>query len=361
MVKAAVCEGAGKDLVIEDINIRDTGDNEVKVDIKACAICHSDILYASGGWGDFDPTVFGHEAAGVVTEIGSGVEHVKVGDNVVVALIRGCSECKHCKTNGEPYCTTKFELDHETPLTRQDGSPLVHGLRTGAFAEVALVHKSQVVAIDKKIPFESASLLACGVITGFGAVINTANIEVGSNVAVIGTGGVGINAIQGAKFGKAGTVIAIDFDDEKLELTKSFGSTHTINPQNEDLMDKVSQITNGEMLDYVFMCAGSGKAIETAYSILGQCGTVVCVGMPKTGDTSTFDGTDLAGGGKRIIGSKMGSSKISVDIPKLVQSYEAGEFKLDELVSGRYKLEQINEAFEATKGGGVMRNVIIFD
>ena len=361
MVKAAVCESAGKDLVVEEINIRDTGNDEVKVDIKACAICHSDILYAGGGWGDFPPSVFGHEAAGIVSEVGAGVNHVKVGDHVVVALIRGCEECKHCKASEEPCCTTKFDLDNETPLSRQDGSPLVHGLRTGAFAETALVHKSQVVAINKDISFESASLLACGVITGFGAVVNTANIEPGSNVAVVGTGGVGINAIQGGKFGKAGTVIAIDFDDEKLGLTKSFGATHTVNPQTEDLIEKVSEITGGEMLDYVFMCAGSGKAIETAYSILGQRGCLVCVGMPKSGDTSTFDGTDLAGGGKRIIGSKMGSSKLSVDIPRLIESYEAGEVKLDELVSGRYKLEQINEAFEATKGGGVMRNVIVFD
>lgn len=361
MVKAAVCEGANKKLVVEEINIRNTGADEVKVDIKSCAICHSDILYANGGWGDFEPAVFGHEAAGIVSEVGDGVDHVKVGDHVVVALIRGCGECKHCKASEEPCCTTKFELDHQTPLTRQDGSPLIHGLRVGAFAEQALIHKSQVVAIHKDISFESASLLACGVITGFGAVVNTANIEEGSNIAVIGTGGVGINAIQGGKFAKAGTVIAIDFDDEKLELTKSFGATHTINPKNEDLNEKVSAITDGEMLDYVFMCAGSGKAIETAFSLLGRRGTVVCVGIPATGDDSVISGDDLGSNGKRIIGAKMGSSKLSVDIPKLLKSYDAGEFKLDELVSGRYKLEEINEAMEATKNGGVMRNVIVID
>lgn len=361
MVKAAVCHSANTQLVIEDINIRETRTDEVRVDIKACAICHTDILYASGGWGDFQPTVFGHEASGIVAEIGDGVDHVQVGDHVVVALIRGCGDCKHCTAGEEPCCTTKFELDHQTPLSRQDGTPLAHGVRTGAFAEQALVHKSQVVAIDKDISFASASLLACGVITGFGAVVNTANIQPTDNIAVIGTGGVGINAIQGGKFARANTVIAIDFDDAKLELAQSFGATHSINPKTQDLMATVSQLTDGEMLDYVFMCAGSGKAIETAYSLLGMRGTVVCVGIPATGDDSTFSGANMGSYGKRIMGAKMGSSKLSVDIPKLLQSYHDGGLKLDELVSGRYALSDINEAFEATKNGGVMRNVIIFD
>ncbi len=360
MVKAAVCYGANQKLVIEDIHIRETRTDEVRVNIKACAICHTDILYASGGWGNFNPTVFGHEASGVVTEIGEGVNHVQVGDHVVVSLIRACKICKHCKAHEEPCCTTQFPLDDETPLSLIDGTPLAHGVRTGAFAEQALIHKSQVVAIPKNISFESASLLACSVITGFGAVINTASVEADSNIAVIGTGGVGINAVQGGKFAKARMIIAIDFDDEKLEISKSFGATHTINPQTQDLMKTVTELTDGEMLDYVFMCAASGKAIETAYSLLGKRGTVVCVGIPATGDDSTFSGANLGSHGKSIIGAKMGSSTLSIDIPKILESYNTGDFKLDELVSGRYCLEHINDAFDATKNGGVMRNVIVF-
>ena len=197
MVKAAVCREFGEPLVIEDIAVADPQAGEVKVDIKACAICHSDIFYAEGEWGGQLPAVYGHEASGIVSSIGPGVRNVAVGDHVVVTLVRSCGECRCCSKGYHGSCESSFPLDANTPLTDAGGNDIVHGLRTGAFADTVVVDASQVVAIDKDVPFESASLLACGVITGLGAVVNTARIEPSSDVIVIGTGGVGLNAVQG--------------------------------------------------------------------------------------------------------------------------------------------------------------------
>ena len=359
-MKAAVCRAFGEPLVIEDIDIADPQAGEIKVKIAACAICHSDILFAEGGWGGDLPAVYGHEAAGVVETVGDGVTNVAPGDHVVVTLIRSCGHCHYCAQGAPVACETTFPLDRNSPLKASDGSALIHGLRTGAFAEYALVDASQAVTVPNDLAFESASLLACGVITGLGAVINTAKVPSGSSVVVIGTGGVGLNSVQGAALSGATTIIAVDLSDDKLEAARLFGATHTINPVGTDVVAEVKALTGGRGADYVFVTVGAKPAFDQSYSLMARTGTVVLVGMPATGVMSEIDPGTIAGESQRILGSKMGSARIQIDIPNLVTLYQQGRLKLDELVSRRYPLEQINEAIAAVKRGEALRNVIVF-
>ncbi len=359
MVKAAVCREFGKPLVIEDVSLAEPGPREVSVDIKACAICHSDIFYAEGAWGGTLPAVYGHEAAGVVSAVGQGVRNVKPGDHVVVTLVRSCGECPCCAKGYYGSCESTFPLDAKTPLADGGGAPIVHGLRTGAFAERAVVDASQVVAIDDDVPFESASLLACGVITGLGAVINTAKVEQGANVVVIGCGGVGLNAVQGARLAGAGRIIAADISQDKLDAAMDFGATDALRADANDFADRVKDLT-GRGADYVFVTVGAKPAFDQSYDLLAKGGALVLVGMPAEGVTSEYDILTIANDTKRILGSKMGSSNIHVDLPNLVVMYKQGRLKLDELVTGRYELDQINEAIDQVNRGEALRNVIVF-
>jgi len=359
-MKAAVCREFGKPLVIEDINVAPPGAGEVKVDIAACAICHSDILYADGGWGGVLPAVYGHEAAGVVAEVGDGIADVCVGDHVVVTLIRSCGTCYSCSHGHQTTCETTFPLDQATPLHSHDGENIIHGLRTGGFAEQAVVHHSQVAVIPKDVPLDSASLISCGVLTGLGAVVNTAGVKPGESVVVIGTGGVGLNSVQGAVLSGAETVIAVDLDEGKLEAAKQFGATHGLNATSKTLVEDVRALTNGLGANWVFVAVGAKPAIEQAPDLLRANGTVVLVGMPPVDVMAEFDPLSLASDQKRIIGSKMGSSRVAIDVPNLVGLYQQGRLKLDELISGRYALEDINEAIASVKRGDALRNVIVF-
>ena len=209
-MKAAVCREFATPLVIEEIEIDPPKAGEVKVALAACAICHSDITYMNGGWGGTLPAVYGHEASGVVESIGPGVTRIAPGDHVIVTLLRSCGECFYCVQGALNMCETSFPLDKQSCLRGQDGGVIHQGLRTAAFAEYAVVDQSQTAAIPKELPFDRASLLACGVITGFGAVVNTANVPSGSSVVVVGTGGVGLNSVQGAVLAGANPIIAID-------------------------------------------------------------------------------------------------------------------------------------------------------
>jgi Zn-dependent alcohol dehydrogenase len=257
-------------------------------------------------------------------------------------------------------CDASFPLDENSPLRSSAGESIFQGLRTGAFAEEVVVGATQVCAIPDVIPVECASLLACGVLTGVGAVINTAKVSPGSNVVVIGAGGVGLNAIQGAALADANTVIAIDIAADKLEAARSFGATHAINSVSEDATSTVLQETGGRGADYVFVTVGAKTAIDQSVQMLGRGGTAVIVGMPESGVMAEYDPSELASRSQKIIGSKMGSARISADIPRLVKLYQEGHLKLDELVSGRYPLEDINDAIASVKDGMALRNVVIF-
>lgn len=359
-MKAAVCREFGKPLVIEDLELGPPGVGEVRVKLAACAICHSDIHYAEGAWGGKLPAVYGHEASGIVDQTGPGVALVKPGDYVVVTLIRSCGRCYYCVRGELNMCEVTFPLDERSPLTDVDGSPVVHGLRTAAFAEYVLVDQSQVVRIPESVPLDSASLLACGVITGLGAVVNTARVPAGSSVVVIGTGGVGLNSVQGAALSGANPVIGVDIADNKLEAAREFGATHIINPSTEGLASSVRSLTGGRGADYVFVTVGSGPAISGSVDLLRRSGTAVVVGMPAVGVKTEIEALDFADNGQVMIGSKMGSARINVDIPKLVELYEQKKLKLDELVTAKYALEDINEAIADVNNSGALRNVIVF-
>ncbi len=359
-MKAAVCKQFGEPLQIEEIEIAPPGFGEVLVKLAACSICHSDIMYIEGGWGGELPAVYGHEAAGVVEALGDGVDTMAVGDHVVVTLIRSCGHCHYCAQGAQVACETSFPLDVQSPLSAADGTLITHGLRTGAFAAYVVIDGSQAVPINREIPFGSASLLACGVLTGFGAVANTANISVGCSVVVIGTGGVGLNSVQGAAICGAAAIIAIDVSAEKLNAAKLFGATHTICATDNNVAEQVRALTNGRGADYVFVTVGAKSAIDSAYALMSRTGAVVLVGMPATGVMSEIDPCTIAAEGQRILGSKMGSARVQIDIPYLVTLYQQGRLKLDELITARYSLNQINEAIASTKSGEALRNVIVF-
>jgi S-(hydroxymethyl)glutathione dehydrogenase/alcohol dehydrogenase len=359
-MKAAVCRAFGQPLTIEQVDLAAPQAGEVRTRIAACAICHSDLLAIDGAWGGDLPAVFGHEAAGMVEEVGAGVEQVRPGDHVVVTLLRACGRCSYCMSGEAQHCETRLPLDLRSPLAAPDGSSIRQGLRTGAFAEQVVVDASQLAVIPREVPLESAALLACGVITGMGAVLNTAAVRPGSTVATIGTGGVGINCVQAAALSGARLNIALDVSASKLAAARSFGASHTINPREESARDAVHALTADRGADYVFVAAGSAPAIAQGVSLLRRGGTLVVVGMPAEGVKVQLEAVDIADRGYRILGSKMGSTRLRLDIPLLVDWYLQGRLRLDELISGRYALEQINEALGSARSGAVLRNVITF-
>ncbi len=359
-MKAAVCRQFGKPLEIEDLVIAEPAAGEVKVKLAACAICHSDLIFMDGGWGGTLPMVLGHEASGVVEAIGEGVVNVAVGDRVLVTLLRSCGHCGDCES-GEPYiCGTSFPIDTDSRLSTHAGEKVGQGLKTGAFAESVVTDQSQVVVIPDTVPLDAAALLSCGVITGLGAVVNTAQVEYGSSVVVIGCGGVGLNSVQGASLVNAYPIIALDLVESKLKAALEFGASHALNPLANDTEQKIKDLTKGKGADYVFVAAGNPKAFEQGLDLLSASGTLVIVGMPPTGQTIAVEAGNIAGAGQKILGSKMGSTRLRIDIPKLVSLYERGHLKLDELITGRYPLEDINQAIDDVRADKALRNVIVF-
>ena len=359
-MKAAICREFGKPLVIEDVELAAPSAGELRVKLEACAICHSDIIYADGGWGGSLPMLLGHEASGTVIDVGEGVDDIQPGDFVVVTLIRHCGACRYCERGDDVICDARFPLDERSPLTSSSGEAVVQAMRTGAFAEEVVVGASQVCPVSRQIPAASAALLACGVLTGVGAVTNTAQVPAGADVVVIGIGGVGINALQGAGLCEAGSIIAVDIADEKLEVARRFGATHAVNSASEDAIAAVKTATGGKGADFVFVAVGAKAPIDEGVQMLASGGTAVVVGIPASGVITEYDPVELASRGQRIVGSKMGSARVREDIPRLAKLYEEGRLKLDELISGRYPLEQINDAIAATKSGQSLRNVVVF-
>lgn len=360
-MKAAVCREFGKPLVIEEITLGEVGKQDVHVDLKACSICHSDVSFADGIWGGNLPAVYGHEGAGVVVSIGDNVTDYAPGDHVIVTLIRHCGECHYCCDEVEVLCEGEFDLSRAGPISNAAGEQIEQAMNCGAFAEEVVVHQSQLQKAPANMPFEVASLLACGVITGYGAVSHASNLREGQHAIVIGCGGVGLNSVQGASLKGAASVIAMDLESDKRELAKSFGATHGIDPRDADVVDQVMKITGGRGADYVFVTVGAKTAIDSAQNFITKNGTIVIVGMPASGTRGDYDPGTMAAWGQKIIGTKMGNSVIEVDIPELIELYSDNQYKLDELISGRFKLEQVNEAMDEVRSGKAIKNVIVFD
>ncbi len=359
-MKAAVCYELGKPLVIEEVNLDSPQRGEVKVKMAATAICHSDIHYIRGELRAVTPCVAGHESAGYVEEVGHGVTSVKPGDPVVVSLLVSCGKCLHCCTGRTHMCNAVWPMDNEPRLHNKQGASLVAVFRMGGFAEYSVVNESQVVKIPDDMPMDSASLLACGVITGFGAVVNRAKVEVNSSCAIIGVGGVGINSVQGAAISGAYPIIVVDISDEKLKTARAFGATHTVNAQITDAIEGVKQVTEGRGADYVFITVGNARAVEQGVAMSAPRGMTVIVGIPKMGENLNLSPFVFIREERVLTGSFMGTTQLHTQIPKLIELYKNGILKLDELITARYPLEQINEAIESVERGEALRNVITF-
>lgn len=356
LIRAAVAHEFGQPLTIEQVNLRAAKAGEVEVTIETCAVCHSDISLMDGGWSGDLPAVYGHEAAGKISAIGAGVKGFDLGDSVLVTLIRACGDCNPCISGAPVSCGNPGQMDG--PLTMPDGSPVTQGLECGAFAERVVVDPSQLAKIPADLPMDAACLLSCGVITGVGAVVNTAGFRAGQTAVIIGAGGVGLNAIQGARIAGAARIIAIDMLEEKLQIAREFGATDTILATDPKPWTSVRKITGGKMADAVFVTVGASSVYDTAPRYLAARGKVLIVGLPHLGDKSSYEPVFLSTKGQSLIGCKMGDVVLKRDIPWMVDLYRQGRLKLDELVSGHWTLDQINDAIADTRTGSARRNVL---
>ncbi len=354
-IRAAICHEFSRPLSVETVDLRAPGPGEVEVTLDACAICFSDISYIDGGWGGALPAVYGHEASGRVSATGPGTAYA-TGDRVLVTLIRSCGTCAPCATGRPVLCATPPGA--ESPLSL-NGKPLGQGLNCGAFAERVVVQQSQLAPLPDGIPMEAACLLSCGVITGLGAAVNTARIRPGEVVTVIGAGGVGLNAIQGARLAGAARIIAVDMSAEKLAAAKEFGATDGVLATEPKPWSAARKIA-GRGADAVLVTVGAIPAYDTAPRFLAPGGRLVAVGMPHSGAKSAYEPVILAATGQSLTGSLMGDTVLARDIPWIADLYKQGRLNLDELISGRWSLDEINEAIADTRTGAARRNVILF-
>jgi S-(hydroxymethyl)glutathione dehydrogenase/alcohol dehydrogenase len=359
-LKAAICYELGKPLVVEDITLDPPQKGEVKVKMAATAVCHSDIHFFKGELPGQPPFVGGHESAGWVDEVGEGVVGLKKGDPVVLSLLISCGKCKYCLTGRSNQCNATFPLDTETRMHNQKGQNLGMLLKTASFAEYTIVDQTQLVKIPADMPMDRACLLACGVITGYGAVVNRAKVPAGSSVVVIGTGGVGLNSIQGAAISGAYPIIAVDVLDKKLEAAKKFGATHVVNSAKTDAVKEIRALTGGEGADYVFVTVGSTAAIVQGVDMSAPTAMTVIVGLPKITDTVTMSPFPIIRYERIVTGGFMGSGQLHLEVPKMIALYKAGKLKLDELITGRFPLKDINKAIDQVVKGEALRNVITF-
>lgn len=360
-MKAAVLREVKKPMVIEDVTINKPGPHEVLVRTVAAGVCHSDLHFVEGLYPYPLPVVLGHESAGVVEQVGSEVRTVKPGDHVITCLSAFCGHCEHCLTGHLSRCVspeTKREAGDE-PRLGSAGGNMNQFLNLSSFAEQMLIHEHALVAIRKDMPLDRAALIGCSVMTGVGAVIHTSKVRPGETVAVVGCGGIGLAAIQGAAIAGAGRIIAVDMVGSKLNLAKHFGATDVVSAKDGDPVAQVIELTKGGV-HHSFECVGLKQTAEQSFKMLGRGGTANIIGMIPVGVHIELHGVDFLGE-KRIQGSVMGSNRFPVDMPRLVDFYMSGRLKLDEMISRRIKLKDINEAFAELKTGEIARSVIMFD
>ncbi len=360
-MKAAILHKVGDDKleVRDDVLTTPVGAGKVRIRIKATGVCHSDLSAMNGTIPVAVPAVLGHEGAGEVTEVGAGVTSLAVGDHVVVCWSPQCGTCRDC-INGQPqlcmaYMINAFSDAHFT----LNSTPLFGMAGAGTFAEELILLEQGAVRIEKDVPFDVASLLGCGVMTGVGAAINAAKVEPGSSVVVFGCGGVGISTIQGARIAGASTILAVDMVEAKLEWAKQFGATHSVKP--EDLAQAQRELTGGAGFDYAFEVVGRSETIKAAYDATRRGGTTVVVGVGRAEDMVSFSAFDLFYNEKNLRGTYYGSANIRRDFPRLLDLWRAGRLDLDGMITRRLKLEDVNDAFGALSAGDVIRQVITFD
>ncbi len=360
-MKAAVLREINTPLTIEDVACGNPGSREVLIRTVAAGVCHSDLHFANGSYPYPLPSVLGHESAGVVLAVGDAVTYVKPGDHVITCLSAFCGHCEHCITGHMSLCQEpELQRGADQPSRLTVGGETVHQfLNLSSFAEQMLIHEHALVKVRKDMPLDRAALIGCGVTTGVGAVIHTAKVAPGETVAVIGCGGVGLSAINGAAIAGAGRIIAIDMMPQKLELARKFGATDTINPNDGDPIEAIREMTGGGV-HHAFEAIGLKATTEQAFKMLQRGGTATIIGMIPVGTQIELHGPEFLME-RKIQGSNMGSNRFRVDMPRFVDFYLNGKLHLDDLISRRIKLDEVNEGMEALKTGEVARSVIMFE
>ena len=361
-MKAAVLYEANTPLVIEEVSLRKPAAHEVLLRTAVAGLCHSDLHFIEGLYPHPLPAVLGHESAGVVEQVGSEVGYVKPGDHVVTCLSVFCGTCDNCITGRPVLCLNtevKLPPGKATRLVWQKPGQLHTFLNLSSFAEQMLVHENAVVKIRDDMPLDRAALIGCGVTTGLGAVFRTAAVEVGDTLAVIGCGGVGLSAVQGGAIAGASRVIAVDTNPSKLELARKFGATDAVNPADGDPVAQVRELTRGGV-DHAFEAIGLKVTTEQSFQMLKNGGTATVIGMIPIGTKVELHGVDFLFE-KKIQGCNMGSNRFRTDMPKYVDFYLSGKLNLDDLLSRRLSLAEVNEGFAALERGEVARSVIVFD
>jgi S-(hydroxymethyl)glutathione dehydrogenase/alcohol dehydrogenase len=361
-MRAAVLRSTPGTLVVEDVTIDNPGRSEVLVRTAAAGVCHSDLHFVEGAYSHPTPCVLGHESAGVVEAVGEDVTDVRVGDHVITCLAVFCGSCERC-LGGRPALCQRPGATRRTkgapPRLSLEGETVHQFFHLSSFAEQMLVHQNAVVQIDPDVPLDRAALVGCGVTTGLGAVFRTAQVQPGDTVAVIGCGGIGLNAIQGARVAGAARIIGIDLSPTKLELATSFGATDVVDAGATDAVAAVRELTRGGV-DHAFEAIGLKVTAEQAFGMLRPGGTATIIGMIPVGTKIELAGCDFLGE-RRIQGSALGSTRFRTDMPMFLELYKQGRIKLDELVSGRIGLDDLHTAFDELRRGSVTRNVVVFD
>lgn len=368
MTKAAVLIAPGEPLDLRtDVEFESPHAGELKVRMGASGVCHSDLSAQAGNL--FVPAhcILGHEGAGVVEEIGEGVEDFAVGDHVVISWVPQCGTCFFCERGQGYLCEASgnaliggLMLDGTSRAT-SGGKPLLQMCGTGTFCEVAVIPTISAIKVPLDLDLSVAALLGCGVLTGVGAALNTADIRAGDTVAVLGCGGVGLNVIQGARIQGASQIIAVDMNPTKLALAESFGATDTVDASASNAVNEVTKLTGGRGADVAFEVIGLKPTIDQAVSMTRRGGQTVLVGVPRMDvnvEIPAFLGLVLQN--KSVKGCWYGSSNVRDDVPRYVDLYRSGQLKLDELVSRRIAIDEVNEAFEVMKSGEIARSVIVY-
>jgi S-(hydroxymethyl)glutathione dehydrogenase/alcohol dehydrogenase len=357
-MKAAVLwELDGELDVRDDVQVTDLGPSDVHVKLVSSGVCHSDVSAQNGTIPSALPCVLGHEGAGIVEEVGSAVTDVAPGDHAIISFTPACRKCRMCLRGSPNLCETMMVMA-STPHFLIDGQKVPGYTGCGTFAEQMIVPEDAVIKVGNEIPLDVVSLIGCGVMTGVGAAINTAQIRPGSSVIVFGAGGVGISAIQGARIAGAAEIVAVDVVDSKLEAAKQFGATHGVKPDQVD--DAKNTITGGEGFDYGLECVGRPELIRQTFDVVRRGGTAVVVGVGRMSEKVEFSAFELFFNEKNLKGSMYGSANVRLDFDRLLRLWKYGKLDLEGMISRRIKLEEINDAFRAMQAGEVVRSVITY-
>ena len=362
--KAVLCRELERPVIVEEIEVESPRSSEVMIRVSACGVCHSDLSATNGTIPFPPPLVLGHEGAGVIVEIGEGVTELGVGDHVISSFVSMCGRCRYCVTGRPELCdqaaNALYTLPDGSTRTRDaQGNPLNVFSACGVMAEYATLHVDNVVKIREDMPLDRAALVSCGVMTGVGAVFNTARVPPGACVVVFGAGGVGLNVIQGCAIAGATTIIAVDTQDHKLDMAKRFGATHAFNAKKEENIVRSLKKLTGGGTDYAFECIGVGSVVADAYRALRKGGTAVVIGVARGEDTTSIRTASLTFEEKTLTGSYFGSARPREDFPELIDMYRAGKLKLDELITRTYTIDEAPRAFEDLVAGRNARGVIV--